>query len=206
MSDLELDPATLSLLTSLDSLSAPGYKAVVKSVFGLLSRDPKHLGNDSSISSLHSSESGGAAAVNDAHGGLLTLVTELARCNCSPDQLQQLLEDASLTDPDRVALAVAAYTQCKDGIRETLRNTGDFGDKKMVGFDWRLDYRVRSSGAGENTSVFLCKFRLMDQKGVESSEEMECDMAQMKDLLYRLNQGVKAAETVEERAGAKKKR
>ena len=147
-----------------------------------------------------------AAEVNSAHGGLLMVVTELVRSNASGEELQQILEDAPVDDSSRVAMATTAYNEYKPVIREILMNTGDFGTKKLVGFDWRLDYRVRSSGAGENTSVFLCRFRLMDEDGLETEEEMECDLSGMKNLLYKLNQATAACKLLEARPpkGSKK--
>jgi hypothetical protein len=67
-------------------------------------------------------------------------------------------------------------------------HTSSFGKKTLVNFDWRLDYRVRSSGAGENLPVFLCKFRLIGNDGVEVEEEIECNASAMKDMLFKVTQ------------------
>ena len=65
-----------------------------------------------------------------------------------------------------------------------------------MGVDWRLDYRVRSSGTGENQPVFLVRLRLKDERGRETVEEMECSLAGMKDLLYKVKQGTASLQEV----------
>ncbi|GMH66903.1 hypothetical protein TrRE_jg2801, partial [Triparma retinervis] len=133
---------------------------------------------------------------------LTSTIIAFARSSSSSESLTQYLEDVPLPSPLITSISTF-YTQCYEPLRSLLSHTGILhkpsssntnanGKDAMVGFDWRLDYRVRSSGTGENVPVFLCRFRLVDNSGKERVEEMEVGLSGMKDIMYKVNQANKA--------------
>ena len=124
--------------------------------------------------------------------GLTTLFLTYTRLSQTSDQLTQFLEDLTLP-PLLVSLCVEAYKETRVHLIPLLKKTGlgpEFRvGRKLLGFDYSIIYRVRSSGTGENVPVFLCRFRIMDVKvGGEVEEMMELGLGEMKDMLWKVRQ------------------
>ena len=183
----QVDKQTLGLLSSINDLSDAHFSSLLKHVFGYLCRNPNYL-TSSLPASLISSDPSAASAITRSESGLLLVISDFARQNAGPEALKSVFEEVPLSSGRSSSLS-DAYAQCLPLLRTCLINVGgEFGGLSLVAFDWRLDYRVRSSGTGENVPVFMTRFTLKDERGEETVREVECSLASMKDMLYKVQQ------------------
>ena len=168
----------------------------------MLTRDPRYLAEDNGITSLYEKE--GEENVKKGHSGLIIVITELAKSNITLELITVGLEDLAFSQ-SKIDVFLNMYSLTVGTLRECLSNVGGTGKKQCIGFDWRLDYRVRSSTTSENQPVFLVRLKLKDGKGVESEEEMECDLAGMKDMLFKVEKAESCLIEAAEISGEKKK-
>ncbi|GMH81871.1 hypothetical protein TL16_g09070 [Triparma laevis f. inornata] len=169
-----ISSSAASILKTASNLDLGTFNELVQIVIGLLTRSPKHLDATSSLSKLSSTSGTSISELTSIHSSLTTLITILSSQNSPPDVLQQLLEDLTLPSSHISSLS-SLYTLSLPLIRSSLQNTSTFSDSRLINFGWRLDYRVRSSGAGENEPVFICCFKVVDNEGNEREEEVRLD-------------------------------
>ena len=137
----------------------------------MLTRQEKYLDTDFHLAKLSETSGTSKTELLSCHGSLTTTITMLASQNSPPDILQQLLEDLSLPSSHITSLS-NSYTSSLPLVRSSLQNIETFTNSRLINFNWRLDYRVRSSGAGENEPVFVCNFKVVDNQGNETDEEV----------------------------------
>ncbi|GMI29907.1 hypothetical protein TrCOL_g1833 [Triparma columacea] len=190
-----LPTSNQSSLRVLSSIPESTFPKFVKCVFGMLTREEKYMGGGP-IEGIEG-DCGGKEITAKAHSALTSTIIAFVRTSSTSESFTQYLEDVPLPPP-QIASVVSFYSQCYAPLRSLLSHTGTLPNLSnsskdtMVGFDWRLDYRVRSSGTGENVPVFLCRFRVVDNGGNERVEEMEVGLSGMKDILYKVKQANKA--------------
>ncbi|GMH75717.1 hypothetical protein TrST_g3062 [Triparma strigata] len=181
-----ISDTVLSSLSQSSSLDLGTFNALVVIVSKMLCREEKYLDSEVRVKKLVE-EGGDEALLTSLHSSLTCLLTLLSSQNSPPDVLTQLLEDLPLP-PSHITSLVSTYTSSLPLIRSGLTNTTTFANRRLINFAWRLDYRVRSSGASMNEPVFLCNFRTVDNEGVEREEEIECGIAGVKDMLFKVGQ------------------
>ena len=157
----------------------------MKYTLGMLTRDPRYLQDDKNIEELYGKES--EETVKKAHSGLIIILTDFAKSNITLEMITVVLEELMFPQ-NKIDMFLKMYSLTVGTLRECLSNIGGGKNlnKHLIAFDWRLDYRVRSSTTSENQPVFLIRLTLKDSAGVESEEEMECDLAGMKDMLFKI--------------------
>ena len=119
--------------------------------------------------------------MKQAHAALAAFVVESARTDIDDATLGGQLEDAGLSAA-RVKAISQGFARYKDSVRGQLARTGiSFGE--IVGFDWRLDYNVRSGDAGkENKAAYLLTLQVRGTDGEVSDVNISCTPEQLQDL------------------------
>ena len=118
-----------------------------------------------------------------------TVLLEAAKARVEPSVVENILkENGSIAN---APILVDLYKQHQTILITHMEATG-IAAPAIVGLDWRLDYSVRSKHGGrENAPMFFVTLNVMD-RGVVREVDMIASQEEMKDLLSRVKEAVRA--------------
>ncbi|KAL5006877.1 hypothetical protein ScPMuIL_015683 [Solemya velum] len=192
---MDLSSPTLEdLALAGDSVHVPDdvFSVLVKKLF-----DGINDGNERNISFLSENDrykNVDKAAVKQAYGGLVTMVTEAAKNDMEIESLSSLLEDCKFSG-DRIAALSKAFLQHKPQIQILLNSIGN-PPPHIVDIDWRLDYYIKNNHMDKvNEPVYLVSLKT-EEAGKPGLQEVQlsCSLEQLQDLVGKLKDATKCLE------------
>ena len=120
---------------------------------------------------------------------LSTLFAEAAKLGLDNAAFGAYVEELGLGGSTTTGL-LASYTAYRANLVFHMQGTA-IGGAQLVGFDWRLDYSIRSKDAGrDNEPVIFVTLTVMD-KGQLRDIDMVCSREELKSMVATLRDGCK---------------
>ena len=136
-----------------------------------------------------------ALSVKAAYSALCAFIIEAVRGDTPTSSLQSSLDDAGFSS-SAINTFLSLYSQHKQDILDVLNVTA-FKLPKIVGLDWRLDYKICSSGTGTDLlPQYFITIEVEEPNGTHRNIEFSASWTELQDLLWRVRDASKQVERI----------
>ncbi len=141
------------------------------------------------IECLVKGRSGTAITPDDTTLALATLYAEASKLGLKESAFGTFVDSLGLSSDMQKAM-VESYAEYRAGLIFHMQGTG-IGGAQVVGYDWRIDYSIRSKDAGrDNEPVIFVTLKVLDQ-GTMRDIAMVCSREELTALVATLREGCK---------------
>jgi hypothetical protein len=135
------------------------------------------------------------ADAKEAYAAVLGLILEAVKHSSSAQEMAGVLDEAGLS-AERIQQFQSHYAEMKPQIADVLAQTS-FALPNVVGFDWRLDYQIKSDVLEQvRQPQYSIKVKTQQPDGSLKDVDFTCNYQELQDLLFKLEDATKQVQRI----------